>query len=203
MQKTRNNTERILLVGPAHIEKERRAKLAQRKGLRRNHSAAPDKRNIVEIQRLLNRKNLKSKKQHQHVKKLHQLNHKRKEAREVLKETRKVEKETEETNYPFKPAMNKTSKYVMANREESMLQRNEEWNTQKHEKIKLTKEEREQVQLQKEEEARRKEDFKKKNFYVDSKVKRIIETTMDVGRVRRRSGSFKYKNRSHSPYMKR
>ena len=194
----KNHANCVPLIGPAHINQSKRQKLVN-KGKRSKYSVTPDKRNIVEIQRSMNKKKLAKHPKNVHCEKLHDLQGKRIEAKVQMKTEKDAEHETQQQNYPYKPEMSETSKLLMGKTEEDVIQRNDEWNQQKYEKRRVKQEIKEQEEIEKEEQAKEKEILRKKEYYAESKVKKRIEETMDVNQ-RRRSNSHKYKNRSVSPY---
>ena len=87
---------------------------------------------LVEIQRQRNARRLGLEKPHAPAEKLHQLSKTRQEARQAQEEQKK--KTEEEVLYSFQPEINSRSKKIMANNEESYLDRTYNWNDKREEK---------------------------------------------------------------------
>ena len=196
--KNKNHANCIPLIGPAHIDERKRQKLLGNRK-RSKYSVTPDKRNIMEIQRSMNKKKLVRDPKNVHCEKLHDLQGKRIEAKMVIKTEKEDMLETKDKSFSYKPEMSKTSELLMKKAEEDVIQRNDEWNQKKQEKIRINQEMKEQEEYERDERAREREILKKKEYHAESIVKKRIEETMDVTK-RRRSNSHKYKNRSVSPY---
>ena len=201
MQKESRTGVKRNLVGPAHIEEHRRRHLMQRRQRGTNYSVTPDKLNIVEIQRRINKKNLKKIPKHKHCDKLHDLEKQRKEVLVNEKTKKNKQKEDEDQSFPFQPELALKSKNIMVEKD-SHLNRHYEWMQKREDKLLIKQEEIEGNQMQLEEEAKIRPDYRKKTYYVDSKVKQQVENHIKTGRLKRNL-SANYRKTSKSPIRKR
>ena len=190
-------TERNIL-GPVHIEETKRRVLMRKPERKRTkYSVTPDKRNLVEIQRNVNKQRLKPENKFKHCENLHNLDTIRKELNKIHYMKKQEDKEKVEKSLTFRPQINGKSKNIMSMRETDYLKRTAKWQREKDDKIRFKRERSEILKYQKEEEARSKPRRVNKNFDVVSKVRLALEKQEKDNRYYR-SISRSYRTRSRS-----
>ena len=165
------------------------------------YSVTPDKLNIVEMQRKINKKNLKKIPKHKHCDNLYELEKQRKEVLVNQKTKKMKEREEEEVNFPYQPELAPKSKDLMTEKD-FHLNRNYEWRQRREDKLLIRQEEKESHEMQVEEEAKVRPDYKKKTYHVDSKVKQTVQILNRTGKMKR-DLSQNYRKTSRSPMRKK
>ena len=141
---------------------------------RTRYAITPDKNNLVEIQRKVNKLRLSHPKIPVHIEELHQLDKKRKQTREKLIRARTAEMENE--TYSFKPEISRASKKLMTNSNVDLIKRNLDWLRQKDEKIQQLRQAKEKDEKTKEYDSMTpKKEFSKSKIDVRSKVKDFLD----------------------------
>ena len=190
-------TERNI-VGPIHIAEKKLKTLMQKPERKRTkYSVTPDKRNLIEIQRNVNRKRLNQEKKFKHCENLHNLDTIRKELNKIHLMKKKEDQEEVAKSLTFKPQLNNKSRNIMSQRETDYIKRTADWKRVRDDKIRYKREKSEVRKYQREEEARSRPKHKKKNFAVTSKVRLELER-QDKDKMYYRSVSRSYRTRSRS-----
>ena len=132
--------------------------------------------NMVEVHKIIHDKNMNAEIGLKRHEELYKIDHEKREMLEA-KQMQKLEEtmKEEEKNNTFQPQLNKHSKKIMENREEDIIQRNQEWIEQRDEKRRQNLFDFTEFKKQKELEATAKLEFKKADYGVESKVKQRIE----------------------------
>lgn len=140
---------------------------------RTQYAVTPDKYNLIEVQRKVNKMKMNSPRVPDHLEELHKLEEKRQQTREKL--VRQKTDESDKVTYSFKPQINDKSEKLMNSKVE-LIQRNWDWLKQKEEKVKFRQEEKEKVEAERDYQSMvARPEFPRSKIDVASKVRQLLE----------------------------
>ena len=159
------------------------------------YAATPDKYNLIEMQRHVNKVKHKYPPMPKNIEKLYKLDTEQRQLREQL--YRSIQEEKEKITYSFRPEIDKNSELMVKNNKQELVSRNLIWLKEKEDKIKQLQEIKQRDEEEKEAMAMKEAlEIPRSKIKVNSKLKEYLDTNAYLTRAKSANRNNDYRSLS-------